>query len=101
MQEETMKQFSELQIDGIRHRVKSTIDYLESEDITRHDIDYQLRSVEIGIKLVLADVVEILPSPLYEDVKRILDRRERLWRKRYFSDQPEMQEEGKPDETIS
>ena len=96
-----MKQFTEIQIDGIWHRVKSTIDYLESEDITKHDIDYQIRSVEIGIKLVLADVVEILPPPLYEDVKRILDRREWLWRQRYFSDQPEMQEEGKHDETIS
>ena len=90
-----MKQFSELQIDRIWHRVKSTIDYLESEEITRHDIDYQLHSVEIGMKLVLANVVEILPPPLYEDVKRILDRRERLWRERYLSDQPEMQEEGR------
>jgi hypothetical protein len=90
-----MKQCSDIQIDGIRHRVKSTLDYLESEDITKHDADYQLSSVEIGIVLVLADVVELLPPPLYEDVKRLLNRREQLWRKRYFSDESSVQEEGR------
>ena len=90
-----MKQFSDLQIDGIRHRVKSTLDYLESEDIAKRDLDYQLSSVEIGIVHVLADVVELLPPPLCENVKRLLDRRERLWRERYFSDESSVQEEGR------
>ena len=89
-----MKQYADLHIDGIRQRVHSTLNYLESEDITKRDLDCQLSSVEIGVILVLADVVELLPSPLYEDVKRLLNRRERLWRERYCSDQPAEQEEG-------
>ncbi len=89
-----MKQLSDAQLDGIQHRVKSTLDYLESEDITKRDIDYQLSSVEIGIILALADVVELLPPPLCEDVKRLLDMRERLWRKRYSLDEQKTQKEG-------
>jgi hypothetical protein len=90
-----MKQYADLHIDGIRQRVHSILNYLESEAITQRDVEYQLSSVEIGIVLALADVVDLLPSPLYEYVKRLLNRRERLWRERYCSDQPGEQEEGR------
>ena len=92
--EEVLKQLSDIQIDGIRRRVKSTLDYLESEHITKHDPDYQLSSVEIGITLVLAEVAELLPPPLYEDVKRLLGIRERLWHERYSPGEQKAQKEG-------
>ena len=95
-----MKQFSDIKIDGIQHLVKSTLDYLQGEDIAKHDIDYQLSSVEISIVLVLADIVELLPPPLCENVKQLLNMRERLWRERYFSINRKCKREERNNETI-
>lgn len=39
-QEEDLKQLTDIQVEGIRRQMKSTLDYLESEHITKHDLDY-------------------------------------------------------------
>jgi hypothetical protein len=85
-----MMQLSGSQIDCIRQHVQSTLNAVESKSIVKlNSIDYQLSILEIGIAFVLADIVEALPSPSYDDVKRLLEARERLWNECYPQEEPE------------
>jgi hypothetical protein len=76
-----MKELSEVQLTCIRQHVRSTFHDLENEEFIKNSEELMLRSIEITLFFVLADIVESLPSPVYEDVKRLLEVRERLWSK--------------------
>jgi hypothetical protein len=81
-------QLTEAQIACIRQHAQAALRTITSEHITQLTIDYQLGILEIGIASVLADIVEALPSPSCEEVKRLLEAHERLWDECYPQDWP-------------
>lgn len=84
-----MMPLSDAQIACIRHHAQSTLRTITSESITQLSLAYQLSIMEMGIAFVLADIADALPSPSHEDVKQLLEARERLWNKCYPQDEPE------------
>lgn len=82
-------QLTEVQIACIQQHVQSALRTVTSEHITQLTLDYQLSILEIGIASVLEDIVEALPSPSCEEVKRLLEAHERLWNECYPQDRLE------------
>jgi hypothetical protein len=78
-EEKLTMQLSDKQVTSIRRHVRSTFISLENEEFIKNSVELMLRCVEMTTFFVLADIVESLPSPVYEDVKQLLDARERLW----------------------
>jgi hypothetical protein len=60
------------------------LNYLESEGVRKlNDPGYNLRTLDISIAAVLEAIAEALPAPTSQQVKRLLDTREQLWKALY------------------
>lgn len=84
-----MMQLSDAQLACIRQHAQSALKTIASESIAKLTLDYQLNIIEIGIAFVLADIADALPSPSCEEVKQLLEARERLWNECYQQDKLE------------
>jgi DNA polymerase III psi subunit len=84
-----MMPLTDTQIAAVRQHAQTTLRTVTSDSIAKLTSDYQLSILEIGIASVLEDIVEALPSPSYEEVKQLLEARERLWNECYSQDTPE------------
>ena len=77
--EMSMKPLSDYQMQYIREHIRWSLDYLKGECVVRYsNPEHNLKTLDTCLAGVLEQVVECLPYPTREQVKRLLDARQRI-----------------------